>query len=236
MAATVITALFSAVTGMGGGIALLAVMTLFLPGQAVVPIHGLTQLGANFSRIAVFWSDIRWKIVALFGPPTAVGAWIAAMVHGGKDYDWVKGWIGIFILAFLLWKRLRIKSFNPPLFIYIPLGFLTGLLGIFVGATGPFIAPFFLRSDMENEDIVATKAACQTVVHLVKLPVFLSIGFSYEPYFELLLLLLPCAFIGTYFGRRLISHVSPRLFKAVFEWLLFIIAWYLIFKFGLLIH
>ena len=38
-----LTSMLSAVTGVGGGILLLSGLTLYLPPQAIVPIHGVIQ-------------------------------------------------------------------------------------------------------------------------------------------------------------------------------------------------
>jgi hypothetical protein len=47
------TAILSAVAGMAGGMTLLAVMLLFLPPLAAIPLHGAIQLAANSSRTLI---------------------------------------------------------------------------------------------------------------------------------------------------------------------------------------
>ena len=42
---------------------------------------------------------------------------------------------------------------NVPMFIYPIIGLIAGFVTIFIGATGPLIAPFFLRDDLDKEGI-----------------------------------------------------------------------------------
>ena len=46
-----LTSILSGVIGMGGGITLLAVMELFVPASALVPLHGSVQLMSNGTRV-----------------------------------------------------------------------------------------------------------------------------------------------------------------------------------------
>ena len=111
---------------------------------------------------------------------------------------------------------------------YAPLGVVTGFLSIFVGATGPFLAPFFLREDLKKEEIIATKAVCQAATHLMKLPAFLSLGFDYQPHLPLLGGLILAVVIGTSVGRMLLGKISQQSFLRLFELVLALIALYLI--------
>ena len=50
--AAFLTATVSGVIGFGGGMLLIAIMPMFLPPLAVVPVHGVVQLASNASRMA----------------------------------------------------------------------------------------------------------------------------------------------------------------------------------------
>ncbi|MBT3334540.1 MAG: sulfite exporter TauE/SafE family protein, partial [Rhodospirillaceae bacterium] len=47
------TSLISAAFGLGGGLVLLAVMATVMPAAALVPVHGVVQIGSNFGRATV---------------------------------------------------------------------------------------------------------------------------------------------------------------------------------------
>ena len=109
-----------------------------------------------------------------------------------------------------------------------PLGLTAGFISVFVGATGPFIAPFFLRDDLEKEEVIGTKAMCQSVTHVLKIPAFLSLGFGYGDHLELLAVLVAVVIAGTLIGKKLLSKLSSETFVRLFEIVLASIGVYLI--------
>jgi uncharacterized membrane protein YfcA len=223
-----VTATISGILGMAGGVTLLGVMTALLPAPVVVPLHGIVQLASNWTRTWAFRKHVRWPIFFAFILPAVLGVAIAANIWADLELTWFKAWIGAFILAFLVWRKYKPKLRHPPLWSYAVLGFAAGLLAIFVGATGPFLAPFFLRDDFDNEEVIATKAVCQTWLHLLKIPAFLALSFDYSPYLAVLAALVAAVIGGTYFGKHLLSRISKERFVFWFQLVLAALAVYLI--------
>lgn len=226
--AALITAAISAVIGMAGGIALLGVMSALLVPAQVVPLHGIVQLTSNFTRTIVFLRHVIWRIFLTYAAPVTLGVWAATQIWSGDKLGWFKPVIGIFILSFLLWRRFSPTLRNVPLWVYAPLGAVVGVLSIFVGATGPFIAPFFLRDDMAKEQIIATKAVCQSWNHVLKIPAFVALGFDYLIHWELLLPLAVAVMVGTVLGKKLLGKISREVFAMIYQSILALIAVYLI--------
>jgi len=228
IAACFVTATISAILGMAGGVTLLGVMTAMLPPRTVVPLHGIVQLASNWTRTWAFRRHVRWSFLWIFLVPSVMGIAAGGVLWSGVKLTWFKAWIGGFLLVFLVWRRYQPTLRNPPGWSYALLGFAAGLLTIFVGATGPFLAPFFLRDDFENEEVIATKAACQTWIHLLKIPAFLALGFDYAPHVPLLFGLVAAVIGGTYFGKHLLSRISKERFVTWFQIVLALLAIYLI--------
>jgi uncharacterized membrane protein YfcA len=228
IAAALGTATLSGVLGMGGGMTLLGVMTALLPAQQVVPLHGVVQLTSNSTRTLALLGHVRWKLFALYAPFLLVGVGAATAIWSGDRLAWFKPGIGAFLLVFLLWRRFQPELRTLPYWTYAPLGVVTGFLSVFVGATGPFIAPFFLRDDLDKEEIIATKAACQSFGHFLKVPAFLYLGFDFLAHVPLLGSLIVAVVIGTLFGRWILGRISERVFVALFEGVLSLIAVWLV--------
>ena len=222
------TATVSAILGMAGGVTLLGVMTALLPAPVVVPLHGVVQLASNWTRTWAFRRHVRWPIFFVFMAPAVLGVAIAATIRADLELTWFRAWVGVFILGFLVWRRYKPELRNPPLWSYAVLGLAAGMLGIFVGATGPFLAPFFLRDDFDNEEVIATKAVCQTWIHLLKVPAFLALSFDYGPYAPMLAALIAAVIGGTYFGKHLLKLISKERFVFWFQLVLALLAVYLI--------
>jgi uncharacterized membrane protein YfcA len=223
-----VTATISGILGMAGGVTLLGVMTALLPAPVVVPLHGVVQLASNWTRTWAFRRHVRWSIFFAFMLPAVAGVAIGANIWADLELTWFKAWIGAFILFFLVWRKYKPKLRHPPTWSYAVLGLAAGLLAIFVGATGPFLAPFFLRDDFENEEVIATKAVCQTWLHLLKIPAFLALSFDYSPYLLVLAALVAAVVGGTYFGKHLLSRISKERFVFWFQLVLAALAIYLI--------
>jgi uncharacterized membrane protein YfcA len=202
---------------MGGGVALLAVMAMLLDPRNVIPIHGVVQVASNTSRTLILLRRVRWTIFFLYLPAQLIGVVLAISIYRGSELSWLKPAVGGFVLAYLLWERFKPRKLQLPLWFFAPAGLIGGLLTVLVGATGPFLAVFFLRDDIDQERIVATKAVIQTVGHLAKIPAFLSIGFPYASHLDLLVPLLLCAIAGTWIGTRILKRMDRRLFIVSFR-------------------
>ena len=215
--AAFVTATISGFLGMGGGMVLLGVMSVLLPAYVVVPIHGVVQMSSNGTRALLFIRHVRWSIFLVYVGPATLGLIGATLVWSGDKLTWFKPAIGVFILVFLVLRHYKPRLRNIRTWYYAPLGLVVGFLAIFVGATGPFLAPFFLRDDFKKENVIATKAACQLWLHLAKIPAFLSLGFDYMAHWRLLAFLIVAVIVGTYFGKTLLGRMSERFFLVLFQ-------------------
>ena len=235
IASAFITSSISAVLGMGGGIILLGIMAIMIPeGYMVIALHGIIQLISNTTRTYVFREHIKKNLIKEFSIGVLLGATVSIVilliliqsfqVSSANDIkvDILKPLIGIFIIWYLFLKK---KSSNTTVNSFIPVGFISGLSSIFVGATGPLIAPFFLSRRLLKENIIANKAACQMITHLTKIPLFIYFfNVNYLNEYRILLPLILAVFLGTNFGKKILGFIPEKLFRKIFEIALFIIA------------
>jgi uncharacterized membrane protein YfcA len=222
--AALLTSILSGVVGMGGGVVLLGVMAAVMPAAAVVPLHGVVQLGSNTTRTLVFFRHVNWTLFWAYAPFMLVGTGLATLVWSGDKLDGFKPLIGLFIIGFLISRRLKPTWRNPPLWIYPILGVCTGFLALFVGVTGPFIAPFFLRDDLDKEGVIATKAVCQSAGHLMKIPAFIVLGFDFWAYKTLLIALVIMVILGTMTAKRLLKYLNQETFIHLFVGVLLVLS------------
>mgnify|MGYP006079048117 FL=1 len=237
-----ITSSISAVLGMGGGIILLGVMAIIIPnGYMVIALHGIIQLISNTTRTYVFRKYLKKKLIKEFLIGAIIGAAISALIifllikfyevssASEIKIDFLKPMIGIFIIWYLFLKRPKKEKKSKS---FIKVGSISGLASIFVGATGPLIAPFFLNSNLTKENIIANKAACQMITHLTKIPLFIFFfNVNYTQEYKLLLPLILAVFIGTNFGKKILNVIPEKLFIRLFKTTLFIISIRLIFSY-----
>ena len=63
---TFLTSTVAGIVGLGGGMMLIAILPSFLPLNALIPVHGLTQMSSNFSRAFFGYKDVQKEVIPKF--------------------------------------------------------------------------------------------------------------------------------------------------------------------------
>ena len=214
------TSVLSGATGMGGGAILLAFMALLVDATFVVPLHGAVQFFSNGFRTILFLKHTHWRLFCIFAIGVLPGAFIGAKVYSHFNDHLVSLLMGCFIMLITWMPKLK-KERKDSLLIFLPVGIVSGVISIFFGATGPFIAPFFVRKDILKEELIATKAACQTLTHIIKIPLFwLMLEANIFEYWPILIFLCGSVVVGTFIGKKLVGKMTDKQFKKVIKWIL----------------
>lgn len=214
---------------MAGGILLLTAMTVFLPLQLVVPLHGIVQLISNFSRTMLLVKHVNRKVLLYFTMGLPFGVFFAILVIKELSKNIPHTLIALVIL-YAVFKPKKMPELKIPFPYFIGVGAIAGFLGPLVGAVGPFIAPFMLRSDFNKKEMVSTKSSLQLLTHIIKIPTFLFLGFNYAEYTKMIVILSLCAIAGTFIGVKILGKIEEKLFKHVFKVLMFFVAVRLLYK------
>jgi len=164
-------ALISGLTGMGGGTLILAGLLMVYPPELAIPLHSFTQLTANVLRAGIHLKSINWKVVAFYASLMLPFAWIAARIFDFINPSWLKILVGVFILFSVMPFRFKPRG-EPSYGTFIILGALSGFLGVFVGAVGPMVMPFFNRLNLSRDGMLSTKSAGQGVLQISKILAF----------------------------------------------------------------
>lgn len=224
--ASFFTAALTASFGLGGGLALLAVMSALFPPAAVIPVHGATQLGANASRLLFQRLDVVWPIVLWFALGGIVGS-----VAGGRLFvelpgEALRAAVGGFIL-FTVWGP-KPKAFAPGPATFFTTGAIGAFLTMFFGATGPIAAAMLSATTHNRLKIVATHAACMVAQHGLKTLVFGALGFAFADWALLTLAILFAGFLGSWAGVKFLRAMPEARFRQGFRLVLTFFGFYLI--------
>ena len=227
-AAAFATSILSAVVGMAGGITLLAVMLLFLEPLAAIPLHGVIQLVSNSSRTAIQRKHVDLHILLRYSALLVPMGWVGLHLANALPAAAMRVIIGIFVLIATWFPGWLLLGTHPeetnPGRRFLVLGGVVGVLNMTIGATGPLIAPFFLNLGLDRRGLVGTKAACQTLGHLVKIALFGMAGFAFAPHLALLVTAGACVVAGTWIGSQILERVSERFFRRLYMGVLTVIA------------
>lgn len=210
------TSLFTAAFGIGGGILLLALMGLFLPATALIPIHGIVQIGSNAGRVAIMVRNVQVWVLAPFVAGSILGAALGGSIAVQLPPAWMKIGLGCFIL-FSVWRPTATTLRNHSLFVG---GAFSSFLTMFFGTTGPFVSTLIKSLKLERLAHIATHSACMTAQHTVKVMTFGILGFAYAPWLPFIAVMILSGFIGTLIGRRLLMAMTDTHFHTILKWIL----------------
>ena len=221
-AAAAATTFVGTVTGTAGGLLLLGVMTFFLPVTALVPVHTAVQLGAGTSRAFMMWRHVRKELVPPFAAGAAAGAFAGAHLFVALPAAALQAILGAFILAAAWMPRLALGGPERPRFAAV--GAASTFAGVFVSATGVFLAPFVAGASADRHVHVSTMATLMAVTHVAKLAAYGAVGLAVGAYAPLIALMIAGAVLGNWTGRRMLDRIPERAFRIVFQALLCLLA------------
>ena len=224
-------AIMSAITGVGGGVILLSGLILCVPVGAVVPIHGVVQFSAGASRIIAYRSFINWSVVRPFVLGMVPGALLGC--YGLSLLQQLNpSWLLLAIASVILYTLLPTKPVPMPsassnsadMLGLGLLGFSCGLLGMFVGSTGPLVSGSLLKRNILKEAHIASKSVMQGSAHLMKIPLFAwGLNFDFGPYVWTLLAMVGMVIVGTVIGKWCLARISTQRFAGIVRILLLLV-------------
>lgn len=227
---TIATSVISAVAGIGGGVVLVALMTFFLPLAQIIPIHGLVQLVSNSSRTWFLKKHVIRPLFIFYVVGLPFGQYVGYFVIKEFNFETFSMILISLLMLYTVFKPKDLPPIEIPFPGFIVVGFVSGFLSLFIGATGPLLAPFLFRDDFSKEQIVSTKAISMMVTHIGKIPVFLLLDFAYRDHVLLIVALCVAAIIGTKVGVTLLKQMDEKLFRTVFKVALALAAVRLLYK------
>ena len=217
--ASLVTSFITAAFGIGGGVVLLVFLALVLPPVALIPVHGIVQLGSNAGRACIMLKEVMWRPILPFVVGAMIGAGLGGMVVVQLPPWVVQLALGVFIIWAVFAKLPPIQQR------YVLLGgVVSSFLTMFFGATGNFIAAMVKSMNLDPVPHVATHSLMMTFQHLVKVLIFGLIGFQFGPYMILIFCMVISGFIGTVIGSRFLTKAGGRYFKPVLNTILFLAA------------
>lgn len=195
------TSAIAGVIGFGGGMLLIAVIPMFLSPSLIIPIHGITQLASNSSRMVFSLKYVQWSLLPKFLIGSLIGVFLFGFLLSNISTEYVPIGIGLYIIL-NLWSK-RFSNFIKKYENYYLIGLLQTGLGLIVGATGPLSLTVLTKELSSKDEIIATSSMFMTISHLAKIPVFLAIGVSLLGHLNLLLFMIVGSVLGSFVGTRL---------------------------------
>lgn len=209
----------SAVCGGGAGLLLLPVLGSLLPGAQVPAALSIGTVASSSSRIIAFWSRIRWDVVIWFVPPALPAVYLGARLLSYINPLYLELLMGLFLMAnlpLIFRSKEELEEVYPLPKGYLALiGLAAGFVSGLTGAVGLLFNRFYLRYGMAKEEIVATRAANEVLLHLVKLALYASFGLLIRKAILLGAVIAVAAMISSYSMKWLLPRLSEGVFRRV---------------------
>ncbi|MBX3596658.1 MAG: sulfite exporter TauE/SafE family protein [Rhizobiaceae bacterium] len=214
--ASFFTSALTASFGVGGGVAMLALLGVFVPVSVLIPVHGAVQLGSNTGRAWIQRQFIRMDLARPFLVGTVIGAIVGAFVVVQLPDALMKIVLGLFVVL-VTWTRIpgidRIGRSG--------LGIASSILALvtmMVGATGPLVSPILAQFIPDNRKaLVATHAACMFIQQGLKIVVFGLAGFAFGDWLPMVAAMVFTGYLGTQYGSKLLDRLPEEQFRKWFR-------------------
>ena len=213
------TSFITAAFGIGGGAALLAILATLLPPAALIPVHGVVQIGSNLGRAALMRRHVFWSVL----PSFAIGSLVGAIMGGSVAVALPPAVVQVGVGLFILWS----VFFTPPgimrRFAWLT-GVISSFLTMFFGATGPFVISYVKTLGLDRDGIVGTHATFMVLQHVLKTIVIGILGFAFGPWITFVAAMIAAGFLGTICGRAVLMRIDERRFKLALDAILLVLA------------
>jgi uncharacterized protein len=207
----------SAVCGGGAGLLLIPILGYYLPVAQVPVALTLGTASSSFSRIWLFFDAIRWDISKVFLPAALPGVILGAQLLSNLPPMYLELCMGLFLvgnLPLLFRQQTPVEqTVSPvPLWQLISVGVLAGFISGLTGAVGVLFNRFYFRYGLNTQQLIATRAANEALLHLIKLYLYATLGL-FQPNALLIGLIVALAAL---LSSRAIQTCLPHISKAFF--------------------
>ena len=207
----------SAICGGGAGLLLIPILGFSLPVTQVPAALTLGTATSSISRIYLFFKDIRWDIVKWFLPSALPGVIFGSWLLNFLDPMYLELCMGLFLVSNLPLilrkpKNHAIESVYP-IWVLSVTGLFAGLISGITGAVGVLFNRFYYRCGMNNEEIIATRAANECLLHLVKIYLYASFGLLTVKALKIGLVVAIAAIVSSGFMKKVVPKISMPIFS-----------------------
>lgn len=218
-------------SGFGLGTILLPVFGLFFPIEIAVVLTALVHFLNNLLKFLFFGKSANKNVVIKFGLPAIIFSFIGAYIlnlltetnllyeytlnHKNYQISPLKLIIGLLLILFSLFDfipKLKNLEFDKK---HLTIGgILSGFFGGISGHQGALRSAFLVRTGLSKESFIATGVVIACLVDISRLSIYIPkiVSNKITLDFKLVFLATLSAFLGVYFGNKLLKRTT---FKAI---------------------
>lgn len=214
-------------SGFGLGTILTPAFMLFFPIEVAIALTGIVHLLNNLFKMGLVGLKANWQVVLRFGGPAIVGAYFGAtLLLNYSDntplltYEWLGNTFEIhtiklivaalmaFFALFEIIPSLKKMQFDKNKLIFG--GAISGFFGGLSGHQGALRSAFLIRYGLPKEVFIATGIVIASFIDVTRLGLYFSRMKSIDigSNLPILCTAVLSAFLGAFFGRKLLKKVT----------------------------
>lgn len=230
-------------SGFGLGTILLPAFGLFFPIEMAIALTAIVHFLNNIFKLGLVFKNIDKKVVLGFGVPALLFSFLGAFLLdkitranilteytlNGKMYQItiMKVVVAVLLIFFALFElipKLKNLQFDKK---YLPFGgMLSGFFGGLSGHQGALRSAFLTKVGLSKEAFIASGVAIACLIDISRLSVYSKqiLNVHNQIDFRLIIVAVLAAFIGVYFGNKLVKKVTITTIQTIVAVMLILFA------------
>lgn len=230
-------------SGFGLGTLLLPAFALFFPVDVAIALTAIVHFLNNAFKFVLVKKHIDWKIAIQFGIPALIFALLGALLLDKITYATIiaeytinntvfqikimKSIVAILLIFFALFELLpKLKNLQFPKK-YLPVGgILSGFFGGLSGHQGALRSAFLTKVGLSKEAFIATGVLIACMIDISRMSVYFTNISKVKDSLNLNLLIVAtlAAFIGVYFGNKLVKKITINTVQKIVAFMIIVFA------------
>lgn len=218
--AAIVSFWISALCGGGASLVLIPLLSMSMTASQIPAALTIGTFSSSFSRLIVFSKEICWKIVMFYVPAAIPTVWLGVWALKYFNPLYIQFFVGVFLLVnvrnLLTSKKEMQKDEKPSSrLVLIVIGALAGFISGLTGAVGVLFNRFYLKYGLSKQSIVATRAANDILIHLIKIVLYSTMGLISSDVVLIGVLIATGAVISSFSIKYILPLLSETLFRRI---------------------
>ena len=230
-------------SGFGLGTLLLPAFALFFPVDVAIALTAIVHFLNNAFKFVLVRKHINWKIALQFGLPALLFSFLGAFLldkitnaniiteytlnHKVFQVTLMKSIVAILLIFFALFELIpKLKNLQFPVK-YLPIGgILSGFFGGLSGHQGALRSAFLTKVGLSKEAFIATGVIIACMIDVSRMSVYFTNISKVKDslYLNLIILATLAAFIGVYFGNKLVKKITINTIQKIVAFMIILFA------------
>ena len=230
-------------SGFGLGTLLLPAFALFFPVDVAIALTAIVHFLNNGFKYFLVQKHINWKIALQFGFPALLFSFLGAFLldkitnanilaeytlnHNIFQITLMKIIVAVLLIFFALFELLpKLKNLQFPEKYLSFGGILSGFFGGLSGHQGALRSAFLTKVGLSKEAFIATGVIIACMIDMSRMSVYFTNISKVKDSLNLNLLLVATlsAFIGVYFGNKLVKKITINTIQKIVAFMIIVFA------------